>query len=141
MDATRRPVGSLVEWLCAAICAAGAVTLISIAVHEFRSVRPVIPVIAEEVPASLPTAEIPSGAARVPILLLPNKREVRLGETLANVAERLGTAAQLVSESLEETVAGQRITRFYNDVGVQFVVVFDAPRQGLEPRVSAIFIR
>jgi hypothetical protein len=141
MDVTRRPVGSLVEWLCAAICATGAVVLTSVAVHEFRSVRPVMPVIAEEVPESLPSADIPSGAARVPLLLLPNKREVRLGETLASVAERLGTAAQLVSESFDETVAGRRITRFYNDVGVQFVVVFDAPRQGLEPRVSAIFIR
>ena len=141
MDATRRPVGSLVEWLCAAVCAAGAVTLVSIALHEFQSVRPVVPVIAKEIPESAPAAGIPAGVTRVPLLLLPDKREVRLGETLAGVAERLGTAAQLVSESLEETDAGRRVTRFYNDVGVQFVVVFDAPRVESEPRVSAIFIR
>jgi hypothetical protein len=141
MDATRRPVGSLVEWLCAAVCAAGAVTLVSIALHEFQSVRPVVPVIAKEIPESAPAAGIPAGVTRVPLLLLPNKRVVRLGETLTGVAEGLGGAAQLVSESLEETGAGRRLTRFYNDVGVQFVVVFDAPRAESEPRVSAIFIR
>ena len=141
MDATRRPVGSLVEWLCAVMCAAGVVALLSVAVHEFQSVRPVVPVIAKEIPDSAPAAGIPAGVTRVPLLLLSNRREVRLGETLAGVAERLGTAAQLVSESLEETGAGRRLTRFYNDVGVQFVVVFEAPHAESEPRVSAIFIR
>jgi hypothetical protein len=100
MDATRRPVGSLVEWLCAAVCATGAVMLVSIALHEFQSVRPVVPVIAKEIPETAPAADIPAGATRVPLLLLPHKREVRLGETLAGVAERLGSAAQLVSESI-----------------------------------------
>ena len=141
MDATRRPIGSLVEWLCAAMCAAGVVALVSIALHEFQSVQPVVPVSAKEIADTPPAAGIPAGVTRVPLLLLPDKREVRLGETLAGVAERLGTAAQLVSESLEETDAGRRVTRFYNDVGVQFVVVFDAPRVESEPRVSAIFIR
>ena len=141
MDATRRPIGSLVEWLCAAMCAAGVVALVSIALHEFQSVRPVVPVIAKEIADTPPAAGIPAGVTRVPLLLLPDKREVRLGEPLAGVAERLGTAAQLVSESLEETDAGRRVTRFYNDVGIQFVVVFDSPRVESEPRVSAIFIR
>jgi len=57
------------------------------------------------------------------------------------VAEHLGAAAQLVSESLEETAAGRRITRFYSDVGVQFIVVADAVGLDAAPRVSAIFVR
>ena len=141
MDATRKRVGSLVEWLVAGTCAAGAVALLSFAVQEFRAVRAVIPVIAEEATVPAPLADIPPGVVRVPLLLLGSGRQVRLGEPLATVAERLGAAAQVVSESFEETSAGRRITRFYSDVGIQFILVFDAIGRDQPPRVSAIFVR
>lgn len=140
MDATRRRFGSLVEWLVAAACAAGAAVLVSIAIQEFRAVRAVVPVIAEEVAESLPVI-LPPGVVRVPLLLLGNNRRVSVGQPLAVVAEHLGAAAHLVSESLEETSAGRRITRFYNDVGVQFILVSDAIGRDEPPRVSAIFVR
>lgn len=141
MDATRRRFGSLVEWLVAAACAAGAVVLASFAVHEFRDVRPVVPVIAEGVADASPIAGIPPGVIRVPLLLLGNDRRISVGQPLAAVAEHLGAAALLVSESLEETAAGRRIIRFYSDVGVQFIVVADAVGLDAAPRVSAIFVR
>jgi hypothetical protein len=141
MDATRRRFGSFVEWLFAAACAAGAVVAVSSAVEEFRSVRAVVPVSAETNAAATPTAGVPPDAVTVPLLLLAHKREVRLGERLADVVEHLGSAAQLVSESFEETAVGRRITRFYNDLGVQFVIVFDAADHDADPRVSAIFVR
>jgi hypothetical protein len=140
MDATRKRVGSLVEWLVAGTCAAGAVALISFAVQEFRAVQAVVPVIAEEAPVQASVAGIPSGVVRVPLLLLGSGRQISLGEPLTTVAERLGAAAQLVSESFEETSAGRRITRFYSDVGVQFILVFDAAGRDQPPRVSAIFV-
>jgi hypothetical protein len=141
MDATRRRFGSLVEWLFAASCAAGAVATLMVVAHEFRGVRAVVPVIAEEAVEAPPTAGIPADVVRVPLLLLPNTREVRLGEPLTHVVEHLGTAARLVSESFEETAAGHRITRIYSDGGVQFVLVFDDVRRNGDARVSAIFIR
>ncbi len=141
MDATRRRFGSLIEWLVAAACAAGAAALVSIAIEEARSVRPVVPVIAGEAPELLPAASIPSGVVRVPLLLLGNNRQVSVGQPLKAVAEHLGATAQLVSESLEETVAGRRIPRFYNDVGIQFILVSDAIGRDAPPRVSAIFVR
>lgn len=141
MDATRKRVGSLVEWLVAGTCAAGAVALLSFAVQEFRAVQAVIPVIAEEASAHAPVPGIPPGVVRVPLLLLGSGRQISLGESLATVADRLGAAAQLVSESFEETSAGRRITRVYNDVGVQFILVFDAIGRDQPPRVSAIFVR
>src|SRR5262245_2171070 len=98
MDATRRRFGSLIEWLVAAACAAGTAALVSVAIEEFRSVRAVVPVIAGA-PESVPAASIPSGAVRVPLLLLGNNRRVSVGEQLAGVAEHLGATAQLVSES------------------------------------------
>ena len=141
MEATRRRFGSFVEWLFAAACAAGAVVAISSAVQEFRGVRAVVPVSAESIADRTVIAGVPPDVVRVPLLLLADKREVRLGERLGDVAEHLGSAAQLVSESFEDTAVGRRITRFYNDLGVQFVIVFDAAGQNADPRVSAIFIR
>ncbi len=140
MDATRRRFGSLVEWLVAAACAVGAAALISVAFLEFRAVRAVIPVIAEHAPAPA-AASMPSGVVRVPLLLLGNGRRVSVGQPLTAVAEHLGAAAQLVSESLEDTSAGRRITRFYADVGIQFILVFDAIGRDAPPRVSAIFVQ
>ena len=141
MDATRRRFGSFVEWLFAAACAAGVVMGAASAVQEFGSVRAVVPVRAETVADPALFAGVPPDVVRVPLLLLANKREVRLGERLADVADHLGSAARLVSESFEDTAVGRRVTRFYDDLGVQFVIVFDAPGQNADPRVSAIFIR
>ena len=141
MDATRRRFGSFVEWLFAAACAAGAVMAAASVVREFRSVRTIVPVSAESVADTAFIAGVPPDAVRVPLLLLSDKREVRLGERLADVAEHLGSAAQLVSESFEDTAVGRRITRFYNDLGLQFVIVFETAGQHADPRVSAIFIR
>ena len=140
MDATYRRLGSLVEWLLAAACAAAAVATLSFA-HELRSVRAVVPVIAEEVAEPAPVAGIPAGAVSVPLLLLPGSRQVRLGERLGDVAQHLGAAAQLVSESFEDTMGGRRITRIYNDIGIQFVLVFDELRSRGDARVAAIFMR
>ena len=140
MDATRRRFGSFVEWLFAAACAAGLVMAVASAVQEFRSVRAVVPVNAETVADPSLFAGVPPDVVRVPLLLLANERQVRLGERLVDVAEHLGSAA-LVSESFEDTAVGRRVTRFYDDLGVQFVIVFDAAGQHADPRVSAIFIR
>lgn len=139
MDATRRRFGSLVEWLVAAACAVGVTAFVSIAVQEFRAVRAVVPVIAEEAP-ELAAIDVPSGVVRVPLLLLRNDRQISVGQPLAAVVDHLGTAAKLISESLENRSVGRRITRVYSDVGIQFVLVFDAMGRD-EPRVSAIFVR
>jgi len=142
MDATRRRFGSLLEWFCAAVCAVGSVLLASLTIENFRNVPAVVPVIAEEAPEP-PAAisGIPAGVARVPLLLLANMREVRLGDRLDDVTERLGPTTRLESESHEDVGGARRVTRFYSDAGVQFVLVFDARSRDQNARVSAIFIR
>lgn len=139
MDPSRRRIGSLVEWAVAGACTAAAVLLLSTAAEELRGVRPFLPVRAEEPAVAAPVVDLPSGVASIPLLLLGDAREVRLGERLADVAGRLGSLSQLVSETVEEKAGGRRITRVYNDVGVQFILVFEAVRDA-EPRLSAIFL-
>src|SRR5262245_13003212 len=125
MDATRRRFGSLLEWFCAAVCAIGGVWLLSAAIENSR-VPTVVPVIAEEAPDPPAIDGIPPGVARVPLLLLSNKREVRLGDRFDDIAGRLGSSAQVESETREEGGGRRRLTRFYSDAGVQFILVFDA---------------
>jgi hypothetical protein len=141
MDATSRRFGSLLEWICAAGCSIGGVLLLSVAVDNLRSVPAVVPVIAKEAPDPAPMAGIPAGVARVPLLLLANSRELHLGDRLGEVTDRLGSAAQLVSESREEIVGGRRVIRVYSDVGIQFILVFDEKGRTPDFRLSAIFIR
>ena len=61
MDARGR-FGSLLEWMCAAVCAAGGALLLSIAVHSFERVPAVVPVFAREAadPASIAGFTTPS---------------------------------------------------------------------------------
>ena len=139
MDATRRRLGSLVEWVLAACCVAAGSAMLLVAASEFRSVRPVVPVIAEEAAPDLSNPGIPAAAVSVPILLLHNQQVVRVGATLDDVTRRLASS-RLVSESLDETAGRPRITRSYNDAGRQFVVVFEARPEG-NVQLSAIYIR
>jgi hypothetical protein len=141
MEATGRRFGSLLEWMCAAGCTVGGVLVFSVAIDNRRSVPAVVPVIAKEAPDPAPIDGIPPGVARVPLLLLANSRDVHLGDRLGDVADRLGSAVQLLSELREEVAGGRRLTRFYSDLGVQFILVFDAKGRNPDLRVSAIFIR
>jgi len=98
-------------------------------------------VIAEETPDPAPIAGIPSGVARIPLLWLTGNREIHLGDRLGDVVGRLGPGVQLMSESREDLGKGLRATRFYTDIGVQFILVFDAADRDQDLRLSRIFIR
>ena len=143
MDATRRRFGSLLEWLCAAVCAAGGGFLVSMGLNNLQRVPApaIVPVIAQEAPDPAPISGIPAGVARVPLLVLAGNRAVQLGDRLGDVIARLGPGAQLMSESREDVGKGLRATRFYTDIGVQFILVFDAVGRDQDLRLSTIFIR
>jgi hypothetical protein len=120
----------------AAALAAGSVVF-----RELRTVQPVTPVIAGEQSLYYDApAAIPSRAVSVPLLLLGNGREVKIGDRVSEVAARLGSAAQLISESVERSAMRERLIRFYSDVGVQFAVVYEALERSAEPRVAAIYL-
>ena len=141
MEATRVRFGSILEWLLAAAFMAVAAALLSIAAGEFRSVPAVIPVIAGEIPVNDTPAGLPPRSVSVPMLLLGNGRDVRIGDRVADVAARLGDTAQMISESLDRTDVRARVTRFYNHFGTQFVLVFEDAGQDADLKVSAIYLR
>ena len=141
MDATRRRFGSVVEWLVAGVCATAGVAMPPTVTAEFRSVRPVVPVSATEAQPAVSLPGIPPGVVSVPLLLLSDDRELRVGERLVDVAGRLGSAIQPVSESVDDVRGRRQISRFYDQDGVRFILVFDSAGRDADARLAAIFLR
>jgi hypothetical protein len=141
MEATRVRFGSILEWLLAAAFVAGAAALVSMAFGEIRNVRAVVPVIAGEAPAHDVPAGVPPRSVSVPMLLFGNGLAVRLGDRASEVAARLGDASQVMPESFDRNEVRERVTRFYNYLGTQFVLVFEDIERNADSKVAAIYLR
>ena len=141
MDATRARFGSLLEWILAAVCIIAILALGSIAVREFRTVAAVTPVIAHEAPLPDPPAAVPSRAISVPVLLLPNGVELRVGDPAAEVVLRLGRQAEVAAPSIDRSAAGERVTRFYEQGGTRFVVVLEPFADNAQVRVAGLYVQ
>ena len=140
MQATRLRFGSVLEWVFAAALVTGALAVGTLFVTEVRTVRPVIPVSAGPAPVSDIPAAIPRGAVSVPLLLLGNDREIRIGDRMSDVGVRIGGTARATVEGLERT-ARERITRIYEYGATTFVLVFDGSDRSAEPRVAEIYVK
>ena len=141
MNATRARFGSLLEWILAAACIIAILALGSLAVREFRTVAAVTPVIAHEAALPDPPAGVPSRAISVPVLLLPNGVELRVGDPAAEVASRLGRQAEVAVPSIDRSPAGERVTRFYEQGGTKFVVVLEPFAGDAQVRVAALYVQ
>jgi hypothetical protein len=143
METTRARVGSALEWIVAAAIIAAASVVGSIVLRELRTVNATMPVIAHEAitTASIVPAGLPSRAVSVPVLLLSDGKDVRVGETVAAIAARLGRDAEVGKQSVEQARFGERLTRFYEHRGTRFVLVFEPFEEGGEPKVAAIYLQ
>lgn len=142
MEATRVRFQPVVEWVAAAACITTLFAIGSLAVREFRTVSAVTPVSAREpLPAVPPPTAVPSRAVSVPMLLLADGKEVRVGDSLSAVAAHLGRQAEEGRQTVERAAYGERLTRFYEHAGTQFVLVFEPFEVGAEARVAAIYLR
>ncbi len=145
MDAVRVPsrfrLTPIVEWLIAAAFLGATVAVASLVVREVRGPVQVsaAPAVARPLVASIPPA-VPARAVSVPVLPFLDGKEVRVGETAAVVAARLGRAAESGRQEVDRGTLGERLTRFYEYSGSRFILVFEAFEQGGEPRVAAIYL-
>jgi hypothetical protein len=89
--------------------------------------------------ASIPAA-VPVRAVSVPVLPFIDGKEVRVGETAAAVAARLGRAAENGKQEVDRGKFGERLTRFYEYAGSRFILVFEPFEQNGEARVAGIYI-
>jgi hypothetical protein len=141
MDALRVRLGSVFEWAVAAMFL-GATLLVAVliaaaiaAAHRPRAS------VETPLPATVATpACIPAGAVSVPVLPFSNGRELRVGDTAAAVATRLGRAAELGRQEVDRGVLGERLTRFYEYAGFRFIVVYEPFERGGEYRITGIYL-
>jgi hypothetical protein len=141
MDVVRGRVGSAVEWVVAGVFLLATLGVASLVLRELRAAAsasapaPAVTAFAAGAPAGLPER-----AVSVPLLLLAEGKEVRVGHTAERVASVLGREAETGAQRTDRGPLGERITRFYDFSGTRFALVFEAPGGGA-PRVTAIYIQ
>jgi hypothetical protein len=141
VEVTRARFGSVVEWVIAAGCILLTLGIGSMALREIDTFRPVTPVNAEGARIPDLPANVPSRAVSVPMLLLSNGTQLRVGERAPSVAAKISADWQVGGDALERTTNGHRVTRAYDDGGTQFVLVFEPIDDGADERLSAIYLR
>ena len=140
MESPRTSVRAIVEWIAAAGILSGVIAGGSLAVREFRTVTAVMPVIAREAVAQVPTAAVPERAVSVPVLLLSEDIEVRVGDAATAVLAKLSRARQRMPASAERGPNGIRETHLLELAGTRFVLVVEPFAEDPEPRVAAIYL-
>ena len=140
MDGTRVRVSSLFEWIAALACIIGLAAIGSAYIGNLRAVRAVTPVIAHEEEVPDPPAAVPSRSVSVPVLLLSDGVELRVGETAADVSKVLDRGWEVAPPAIDRTSSGERVTRFYARGGQQFAVVLEPFVGDSQLRVAAIYV-
>lgn len=140
MVPTRARVSSLLEWVAALACIIGLAAVGSVVVRDLRTVSAVAPVIAHEEGMADPPASIPARSVSVPVLVLGDGAEFRVGDAAADVSTKLAGQSEVAPAVIDRTEAGERVTRFYAVNGQRFAVVFEPFAGDRQPRVAAIYL-
>jgi hypothetical protein len=140
MDSSRVSVRAAAEWVVAAAILAILVGGGTVAFREFRTVAAVMPVIARDAGAQVPTATVPDRAVSVPMLLLGDNMEIRVGDAATAVLPRLSAGRELQPPSAERGPHGVRETRAFAVAGTQFVLVLEPFDHDPAMRVAAIYL-
>ena len=141
MDATRVRFGSAFEMIVVGGFLAATFIVGSLIVRELRTDRSALPVRAETAaPAAVPSA-IPTQAISVPVLMLLDGKQIRIGDGIERIADLLGPGADVVEGGRERGPIGDRITRQYEHAGTRFMLVFEPFEARGQLRVAGIYIR
>jgi len=137
----RLRLGAALEWIVAAGFLLATLGVASLIVRELR-VQPLQAPPAEVAtpPAALP-ATIPARAISVPVLLLLDGRQVRVGDTLDSVAQVLGRGAEVGTQVVDRGALGERLTRFYEYRGTRFLLVCEPFERRGTLRVAGIYLQ
>jgi hypothetical protein len=130
-------MGSAMEWVVAALFLVATVGVGSLVLRELRAAA------STNTPAAAFPAVAPAGlqerAVSVPLLLLAEGKEIRVGDSSERVATLLGREAETGAQRTDHGPLGERVTRFYDFSGTRFALVFESLRG--TPKVTAIYIQ
>ena len=133
----RSRLTAALEWVVAALFLAATVAVASLLVRDLRVDGPVQT--ENTVLANVPPY-IPERALSVPVLLLVDGKELKIGDTVSTVAARLGRAAESGRQEVDRGSLGERMTRFYEYSGARFILVFEPFERNGEARLAAIYL-
>jgi hypothetical protein len=142
MEATpvRVRLGSALEWFVAALFLVATCGVGVLIVRELR-MTPAAPVqAAAQGGDSLPSA-IPARAISVPVLLLHDGKQVKVGDSVEAVAATLGRGSEVGRQLADRGAHGDRLTRFYDSAGTRFVLVFEATERNGALCVAGIYLQ
>jgi len=140
MDATRARVSSLFEWLVALACILAVVAMGSVLMRDLGNVTAIAPVIAHEEALPDPPATVPPRSVSVPVMLLADGSELRVGDTAAEALAHIAANSEVAPSTIDRTAFGERVTRFYAQNGQRFVIVLQPLAVDGEVRVAAIYL-
>jgi hypothetical protein len=142
MEATpvRVRLGSALEWLIAAAFLLATVAVATLIVRELRTAPRAAASTRDASATSLP-AGVPTRAISVPVLLLLDGKEVRVGQSVDHVSRALGRAAEVGRQLADRGALGERLTRFYEHNGTRFVLVFEPFERNGALRVAGIYLQ
>jgi hypothetical protein len=131
-------VGSVFEWVAAALAVLGLLWLASVPLQRFVG-RGVEAAITDEGETSSPPG-VPNGAVTVPVILLRDGRELRQGDLQSRIAavlpEKYADGPPIVSA----TELGERHTRAYRVDGARFYVVCERLERGGPMKIAGIYL-
>jgi len=134
---TRLPhLGSLVEWVAAALVATAVVWVGVTWASPWRTRAPAI----VSVDASLVPAGVPGNAQSVPLLVLIDGTAIRVGDTQVDIRARLGEAPDDPEPQASRGAFGDRLTRTYLRQGTRFFLVCERTEPGGPVRISRIYL-
>jgi hypothetical protein len=143
MIALRLRLDSALEWGIAAAFLAATLAVALMIFQDLRGPGVLRAAAAPHADAALVPAmpaAVPAGAVSVPVLRFGDGKEIRVGDTAAAVAARLGRAAESGREEADRGRLGQRLTRFYEYGGFRFIVVYEPFERNGGPRVGAVYL-
>ena len=141
MDVVRTRVGSAFEWAVAVLFLIATLAVTSLVLRELRAAASTsAPAPSGSAFAAGAPAGLPERAVSVPLLLLAEGKEIKVGHSAERVASVLGREAETGAQRSDKGPLGERVTRFYDFSGTRFALVFEAPGGGA-PKVTAIYIQ
>lgn len=136
----RARLGSALEWLVAAAFLAATIVVATLIARELRTAPRAAAAPDASAVSALP-AGVPTRAISVPVLLLLDGKEVRVGDPVDEVARTLGRSAEVGTQLADRGALGERLTRFYEYNGTRFVLVFEPFERNGELRVAGIYLQ
>lgn len=137
VEERRLRVGSVFEWLAAALAVVLLVWLVSVPIQ--RVLGPRVEAALIEAPTAVPPG-VPASATSVPLILLLDGREIRQGDPMSQVDSILPESLAEGAPLLSTGGLGERRTRAYVADSARFYIVSERLEPGGPIKVSGIYV-